>query len=158
MNSYLNGSRCIYNLWTLSFSDKGILVSQEIIQWSSLKLVTIFLRSLVNTVVVILSLLPLCLYEFGYSFPLERFVRDVLRYYNFNLAHIHPNRWIILSLFEKLLRILNEEPSIKVFRQCYTLISSIEGGPSIPWFLTFINKLNGPIKNIMRGKSSRLKQ
>ena len=134
MNSYLNGSRGIYNLWTLSFSDKGMLVSQEIIQWSSLKLVTIFLRSPVNTVVVILSLLPLYQYEFGYSFSLERFVRDVLRYYNFSLVHIHRNGWIILSLFEKLLRILNEKPSIKVFRQCYTLISSIEGGPSIPWF------------------------
>jgi hypothetical protein len=127
LNSYLNVSRGIYNLWTLLFSNKRMLVSQEIIQWLSLQLVTIFLRSPVNTVVVILSVLPLCQYEFGYSFSLERFVRDVPRYYNFSLAHIHRNGWIILSLFEKLLRILNEEPSIKVFRQCYTLISSIEG-------------------------------
>ena len=66
----------------------------------------------------------ICLYEFGYSFSLQGFVRDVLRYYNPSSAQIHPNECTILSSFEKLLRILNKEPIIKVFRHCYTLISS----------------------------------
>jgi len=47
---------------------------------------------------------PICLFE--YSFPLQGFVRDFLRYYNLSHAQIHPNRCIILSLFKKLLRII----------------------------------------------------
>jgi hypothetical protein len=35
------------------------------------------------------------------------------------------------------------------------LISNIERGPSIPWFFTFIDKQNEPMKNTMSGKSSR---
>ena len=78
---------------------------------------------------VILSLLPpICLYEFEYSFPLHGFVNDVLRYYNFSLAQIYPNGWTILSSFQKLLRILNEEPMVRVFKQYYTLISSTKNG------------------------------
>jgi len=80
-----------------------------------------------------------CLYDFGYLFSLQRFVRDVLRYYNLSLTQIHPNGWIIRSLFEKLLRILNKEPLVRVFRQCYTLISSTEKGPS---FLSSIRKMD----------------
>jgi hypothetical protein len=81
---------------------------------------------------------------------------DVLRYYNFSPAQIHSNGWIILFSFEILLRILNEESSVRVFRQCYTLISSIEGGPLMPWFFfTFINKQHRPMENIIKRKSSR---
>eukprot|EP00258_Populus_trichocarpa_P024996 XP_024441015.1 probable arabinosyltransferase ARAD2 [Populus trichocarpa] len=46
----------------------------------------------------------------------QGFVKDVPRYYNFNPAQIHLNRRIILSSFDKLLRIINKE-------QCYTLIN-----------------------------------
>lgn len=67
---------------------------------------------------------PICLSE--YSFPLQGFVRDFLRYYNLSPAQIHPNRCTILFLFKKLLRILNEGSMVRVFKHCYTLISSIE--------------------------------
>lgn len=49
-----------------------------------------------------------------------------------NPAQIHPNECIILSSFEELLSIFNKESPIRVFRQYYTLISSIKRGLSIP--------------------------
>jgi hypothetical protein len=82
-------------------------------------------------------------------FSLQEFVNDVLRYYNLNPTQIHLNELTInmsptcvsmtrkaAKLFApiwsdhfypylKLLRILNVEPIVKVFRHYYTMISNI---------------------------------
>lgn len=76
----------------------------------------------------IIITVPLCLYKLEYLFPLHGSINDVLRYYNLSPVHIYPNGWTILSSFQNLLGILNEEPMVRVFKQYYTLISSTENG------------------------------
>jgi len=88
----------------------------------------------------------ICIYEFGYLFQLQRFVRDIFCYYNMILVELHPNRWTTLFIFDKMLRILKMEPSIRVFKHYYTLINSVEREPSIPWFFTFSTTLKGFVK------------
>lgn len=75
------------------------------------------------------------MYEFGYSFPLQGFIKKVFTYYNQSPAQLHPNGWTILSAFNKFLKMLDEEPIVKVFRQCRTLIKSVERGPFFPLVL-----------------------
>ena len=96
-----------------------MLTSQENIWWSSLKSVTKSLRSITNIEGVELS---------------TGIFEDLLRYYNLIHAQIHPHRWIVLSFFKIFFRISKKEPYIKVFRYFFSLISSVNGGPSIPWF------------------------
>jgi hypothetical protein len=43
-----------------------------------------------------------------------------------------PISGTILSSFDKSLRIMNEEPTVRVLRQCYTLISSTKRGTFNP--------------------------
>jgi len=67
-------------------------------------------------------------------------------YDNMILVELHPNRWTTLFIFDKMLRILKMEPSIRVFKHYYTLINSVEREPSIPWFFTFSTTLKGFVK------------
>jgi hypothetical protein len=57
-----------------------------------------------------------------------------------------------------MLRILKMEPSIKVLKHCYTLISNVEREPSIPWFFTFSTRLKGFVKGTFQGKSTHVKK
>ena len=75
------------------------------------------------------------MYEFGYSFPLQGFIKKVFTYYNQSPAQLHPTGWTILSAFNKFLKMLDEEPIVKVFRQCRSLIKSVERGPFFPFVL-----------------------
>lgn len=59
---------------------------------------------------------PIYMYEFGYLFPLQGFVNEVFIYHNLSLAQLHPNGWTILFESDKFLRMLDEEPIIRVFK------------------------------------------
>jgi hypothetical protein len=83
------------------------------------------------------------MYMFGYSFTLKGFMRDVFHYYNLTPAHLHPNRWATVSVFDKLLGILKMELTINIFRHHFMLINRDDEGPFIPWFFTFSTRLRG---------------
>lgn len=59
---------------------------------------------------------PICMYEFGYSFPLQGFVTEVFGYYNPSSTQLHPNGWTILSALNKFLIMLNKESTIMIIR------------------------------------------
>lgn len=69
---------------------------------------------------------PLCIYKLGYSFPLQEFVREILCYYN-----LGPNKWIILSAFDKFLRLVGLKPIVNIFRTCYNLIGGTDNDNNI---------------------------
>jgi hypothetical protein len=50
------------------------------------------------------------------------------------------------------------DPSIRVFKHCYTLISSAERESSIPWLFTFSTRLKGFVKGTFQGKSTHVKK
>jgi hypothetical protein len=47
---------------------------------------------------------------------------------------------------------------VRVFKHCYMLINSVEGRPSILWFLLFSTRLRGPMKGTFKGKSTHVKK
>ena len=83
---------------------------------------------------------PLCMYKMGYSFPLKGFVRDVFSFYHLSSGQLHPNRWMLVSAFEKFYRMVGLEPTMNVFRSCYHLVASSDGGIDVRWFITFANR------------------
>jgi hypothetical protein len=50
------------------------------------------------------NIAPKCMYRLGYTFSLQGFVREVFWYYRLGSGQLHPNKWIILSVFEKLVK------------------------------------------------------
>lgn len=77
----------------------------------------------------------MCMYEFGYLFSLQWFIKDVFCYNNLSLAQLYPNRWTYFSTFKKLLGIFNMEPMFTIFRHCYMIINNIDNGlPSLSSF------------------------
>lgn len=100
---------------------------------------------------------PICMYEFGYSFPLQGFVTEVFRYYNPSSTQLHLNGWTILSALNKFLRMLDKESTVRIFRQCHTLISSVERVPFFPCFFNFANSPKGLMRETFKWNSSRSK-
>jgi len=48
--------------------------------------------------------------------------------------------------------VLEEETMVKVFRQCYALISSAKRGSFVLWFCNFSSRLKGPMKDTFKRK------
>uniref|UniRef100_A0A3N7FKI2 Uncharacterized protein n=1 Tax=Populus trichocarpa TaxID=3694 RepID=A0A3N7FKI2_POPTR len=90
------------------------------------------------------------MYEFGYSFPLQGFVTEVFRYYNPSSTQLHLNGWTILSALNKFLRMLDKESTVRIFRQCHTLISSVERVPFFPCFFNFANSPKGLMRETFK--------
>jgi len=76
----------------------------------------------------------------GYSFSLQGFVWEVFRYYKLGSGQLHPNKWIILFVFDKFLQLIEIEPTINVFRTYYHLVVGADNGNDTHWFFTFTNK------------------
>lgn len=118
--------------------------------------VTQVINKLVGSIFMITAFI--CIYEFGYLFPLQGFIRDGFRYYNMSLAQLHLNKQTTVSAFDNLLRVLKKKPSINIFRHCYTLINNVDEGPFIPQFFTFSTKTKRPLKGIFQEKSSHVRK
>jgi hypothetical protein len=61
------------------------------------------------------NIAPKCMYRLGYTFSLQGFVREVFWYYRLGPGQLHPNKWIILSVFDKFLRIVRIMPTVNIF-------------------------------------------
>jgi len=68
------------------------------------------------------------MYMIRYSFLLKSFIKEVFIYYQLGSSQLHPNRWIILSAFNKFYRLVRIEPTINVLRSFYHLVIGIDGG------------------------------
>jgi len=49
----------------------------------------------------------------------------------------HPNRWIILFVFDKFFRLVKIKPIVNVFRTCYHLVIGTNNGNDMCWFFIF---------------------
>jgi hypothetical protein len=98
------------------------------------------------------------MYALGYTFHLQGFMKEVFRYYQWGLSQLHPNKWIILSAFDKFLRLVIIEPIISVFRTCYHLVASTNGDTDICWFFSFTNRPIRAMKGTLQGKPTYVKK
>lgn len=79
-------------------------------------------------------------------------MREVFRYYQLSPYHLHFNRWITLSPYDKFSRLVRIEPIVNVFENYYHLIADTDGGNDMHWFFTFSNRTTGVMKGTLYGK------
>jgi hypothetical protein len=62
--------------------------------------------------------------KFGYRFPLSSFASMLFLYYNIYASKLYPNGWTKFAFLKKFMVYLGEEPSLNMFRYCYSLIGN----------------------------------
>lgn len=82
----------------------------------------------------------MCMFKFGYFYPLSGFVRDVFSYYNMSVSQFHLNRWMIVAIFYKYLRLKGQNPIVGLFKYCYSLSNSPEDKKYMAWFYIFYKR------------------
>jgi len=98
------------------------------------------------------------MYALGYTFHLQGFMKEVFRYYQLSPSQLHPNKWIILSTFDKFRRLVIIEPIISVFRTCYHLVASTNCDNDMCWLFNFTNRPIRAMKGTLRGKPAYVKK
>jgi hypothetical protein len=63
-----------------------------------------------------------------------------------------------MSSFEFFCRMVMLEPTVNVSKSCYQLVVDTNGGNTMCWFFTFVNRSNNVMKNMLAGKPTSVKK
>ena len=68
------------------------------------------------------------MYELWYTFTLNRFVREVFKYYELGSCQLYPNGWIIPIAFDKFFKLVGIKPTLNIVKTGYHLVTRTNGG------------------------------